>query len=608
MDPGTEIPDDDLEALVRAALEVRRRVKEQQKRVFRSEFRNTRFSYAMGEDGIEKFVSTPELRSDDATDPDPLPPGQVWGIGPGGPETGPSLYRIEVTTGRGAGMRILNAPAAPAFRESVRHAEQNLYARARELVGDRDPRAHEFSVQLRAMDNDRTGAGLGLPALVALCGALLGKSVHGRESRQRDAGPRSEQPSQSDPPGSAAAVVQRDVRASSRPVQRDLRQVASPHAQAPDSPAANTAARALRNTAIRLKDRNETAAQAASVVATRSERARDAVVLEDTAGLFVAGSVKTSFHVPAPVGGARKRALARDGRVVPGDSVAVVPGVQVVDVRERDVGVQLVEIDRNPGISLDDVPAMGAGVVHPDHHAGPSGASAHEARGRVGSDSGRHAVVHPDAFSGSRRRGDFLHREDVVPHPATIAVYVEISPSRRRTGYPSGERNPAVHHHRTDVVIPEKQILDREPNAAHPIDGQGAFGAVALAHYPLGQTRDRSRREQGGVGHLERLVGRLHDGNRHAPRFGPYFFRVGRLRRGTSGELGACFGGVEVPDARAAATAREQGHGETGEDETGSDSWHGAFPCVCVCGCPAAGHEVAPDRDNTTTRTVMSPA
>ena len=35
-----------------------------------------------------------------AIDPDPLPPGQVWGIGPGGPETGPSLYRLEVTVGR----------------------------------------------------------------------------------------------------------------------------------------------------------------------------------------------------------------------------------------------------------------------------------------------------------------------------------------------------------------------------------------------------------------------------------------------------------------------------------------------------------------------------
>ena len=178
-DPGMEVPDDELETLVRIALESRRRVKEQQKRVFKSEFRNTHFSYAMGEDGVEKFVSTPELHSDEAIDPDPLPPGQVWGIGPGSPETGPSLFRIEVTVGKGSGVRILNAPVPPAFRESVRYAEQNLYTRAKELVGDRDPRAHEFSVQLRAMDNDRTGADVGLPALMALCSGLLEKSIKG---------------------------------------------------------------------------------------------------------------------------------------------------------------------------------------------------------------------------------------------------------------------------------------------------------------------------------------------------------------------------------------------------------------------------------------------
>ena len=178
-DPEMEVPDDELEDLVRLALESRRRVKEQQKRVFKSEFRNSHFSYAMGEDGIEKFVSTPELRSDEAIDLDPLPPGQVWGIGPGGPETGPSLYRIEVAAGQGSGVRILNSPIPPAFRESVRYAEQNLYARAKELVGDRDPRSHEFSVQLRAMDNERTGAALGLPVLLSLCSGLLEKSIKG---------------------------------------------------------------------------------------------------------------------------------------------------------------------------------------------------------------------------------------------------------------------------------------------------------------------------------------------------------------------------------------------------------------------------------------------
>lgn len=178
-DPSMAVPDEDLEWMARLALESRRRVKEQQKRVFKSEFRNTHFSYTLGVDGVEKFVSTPELHSDEAIESDPLPPGQVWGVSLGSPETGPGLIRLEVTCGPGTGVRILNQPVPPAFRESVKIGEQNLYARAKELVGDRDPREHEFSVQMRAMDADRSGSGLGVPVLVALCGALLGKNTRG---------------------------------------------------------------------------------------------------------------------------------------------------------------------------------------------------------------------------------------------------------------------------------------------------------------------------------------------------------------------------------------------------------------------------------------------
>jgi ATP-dependent Lon protease len=177
-DPEMAVPDADLEAMLRLALEARRRVKEQQRRVFKSEFRNTHFSFTLGADGVEQFVSTPELHNDEAIETDPLPPGQVWAVG-ASPETEPGLYRIEVTCGPGSGVRVLNQPTPPAFRESVRVGEQNLYTRSREMVGDRNPREEEFSVQMRAMDQDKTGAGLGLPVLVALCGALLGRNSRG---------------------------------------------------------------------------------------------------------------------------------------------------------------------------------------------------------------------------------------------------------------------------------------------------------------------------------------------------------------------------------------------------------------------------------------------
>jgi len=177
--PAMVIPDEDLEIIVRLALEARRRVKEQQKRVLRTEFRNTHFSYHLGVEGVEQFVSTPELHSEERIESDPLPPGQVWTISPGGQGAAPALYRLEVTVGPGNGVKILNAPVPPAFRESVRYGEQNLYTRAKELVGDRDPRAHEFSVQLRAMDADTSGHGLGLGVVVALCGGLIERSIKG---------------------------------------------------------------------------------------------------------------------------------------------------------------------------------------------------------------------------------------------------------------------------------------------------------------------------------------------------------------------------------------------------------------------------------------------
>src|SRR5437870_3494043 len=177
--PDEPVPDDDLEWAVRLALECRRRVKEQQKRIGSTEFRNTQFSYQMSQEGIEKFVATPELHSEDSIGGDPLPPGQVWTISPGSLDENPGLYRIEVTEGPGAGVKILNKPAPQAFTESVRYSEQNLYARSKELVGDREPRSHEFSVQLRAFDASRSGSSSGVAVLLALCSALLQKSLKG---------------------------------------------------------------------------------------------------------------------------------------------------------------------------------------------------------------------------------------------------------------------------------------------------------------------------------------------------------------------------------------------------------------------------------------------
>lgn len=180
--PNPEVPvsDELLEWAVKIALEYRRRVKEQQKRVGSAEFRNTHFSYRIGEDGVETFVTTPEIHSENTIGEDPMPPGQIWTMNMGGSqEETTGLYKIEINSGPGSGVKILNKPAPPSFQESVRYAEQNLYSKAKELIGDRDPRSHEFTVQLRAFDASKSGNGMGMAVLIGLCSSILEKSIKG---------------------------------------------------------------------------------------------------------------------------------------------------------------------------------------------------------------------------------------------------------------------------------------------------------------------------------------------------------------------------------------------------------------------------------------------
>jgi ATP-dependent Lon protease len=83
------------------------------------------------------------------------------------------------TEGPGSGVRVLNNPVPPAFKESIRCAEQNLYARAQQLVGDRDPAHMSSRCNCEALMRPSLGRRQELPALIALASALLRKSVRG---------------------------------------------------------------------------------------------------------------------------------------------------------------------------------------------------------------------------------------------------------------------------------------------------------------------------------------------------------------------------------------------------------------------------------------------
>ena len=162
-DPEMPISDEDLEWIVRLALESRRRVKEQQKRVFKSEFRNTHFSYILGADGVEQFVV--DARSSTATRRSRAircRPARS-GASASGRGDRPGLYRIEVTCGPGGGVKILNQPTPPRSARASASASRISTRARRNWSATEIPARRSSRSRCGRWMRTRSGAGLGVP-------------------------------------------------------------------------------------------------------------------------------------------------------------------------------------------------------------------------------------------------------------------------------------------------------------------------------------------------------------------------------------------------------------------------------------------------------------
>ncbi len=77
-------------------------------------------------------------------------------------------------------MRILNqAPHSGTVPRERQDRRTETLLRSVDIVGDRNPRKHEFTVQLRSFDAAKAAAHTGVSVLLALVSALLGKPLKG---------------------------------------------------------------------------------------------------------------------------------------------------------------------------------------------------------------------------------------------------------------------------------------------------------------------------------------------------------------------------------------------------------------------------------------------
>jgi ATP-dependent Lon protease len=169
--PHGEVSRDDLEEILALAVEGRRRVKEQLKKMGSFEYHHTSFSYAVNETGEERFVGVPEQGGRDLISTDPLAPGSVYAASVGNDGT-VGLYRLEVSLSNGTGKLKPAGGVSGEMKESVQRAFSYLLSNKVAFGVGREVDTSDFHVEVINLLGNKVSAEIGVAFFVAAYSAL----------------------------------------------------------------------------------------------------------------------------------------------------------------------------------------------------------------------------------------------------------------------------------------------------------------------------------------------------------------------------------------------------------------------------------------------------
>jgi ATP-dependent Lon protease len=169
--PHGQVSREDLEELTVLALEGRRRVKEQLKKMGSFEYYHTAFSYLVNETGEERFVGVPEQGGRALISADPQLPGNVYtaSVGPDGTV---GLFRVEVSLQGGTGKLKGAGGISGVMKESIGRAFNYLQAQKGPLGVAREVDSTDFAVEVIDLLGNRVEAEIGVAFFVAAYSAL----------------------------------------------------------------------------------------------------------------------------------------------------------------------------------------------------------------------------------------------------------------------------------------------------------------------------------------------------------------------------------------------------------------------------------------------------
>ena len=175
--PHGEFTKDDLEEILCLSLEMRRRVKEQLKKIGGMEFYDVNFSYIDLDTFEEKYVGVPEQGADKLIPDGMLNPGQVYTIASGGNGM-IGCYRLEsqMLPGNGKFDRTGLGTNREA-KEASNTAFNYLKANGNRISASISTTTKDYIINYQDLQGIGMTGELALPTLIALCSIALGKPV-----------------------------------------------------------------------------------------------------------------------------------------------------------------------------------------------------------------------------------------------------------------------------------------------------------------------------------------------------------------------------------------------------------------------------------------------
>lgn len=173
--PNGDYSKEQLEEILQIALEMRRRVKEQLKKLGGMEFYDVNFSYIDNETFEEHYVSVPEQGGGKLIPEGMCNPGQVYTVAPG--KSGMlGVFRLESQMLPGSGkFERTGLGADRECREASNTAFSYLKANGNRISGTISTTTKDYIINYQDMQGIGMTGKLALPTLIALCSIALGK-------------------------------------------------------------------------------------------------------------------------------------------------------------------------------------------------------------------------------------------------------------------------------------------------------------------------------------------------------------------------------------------------------------------------------------------------